>query len=122
MAKILIVEDNEMNMLLFSDLLKTQGYDIVPCSDGAEAQQAVERERPDLVLMDIQLPGMSGVDITKAIRRTPSIADTRIIAVSAFALPGDAEKMLAEGFDAYLSKPIAIPQFFETVKKELAAA
>lgn len=122
MAKILIVEDNEMNMRLFSDLLKTKGHQITECLEGTKAVALAEEIKPDLILMDIQLPETSGVALQQQIRTIPSIAKTRIVAVSAFAMKGDAEKLLKTGFDDYLSKPISIPLFFETVEKNLAAS
>ncbi|MBQ9738338.1 MAG: response regulator [Alphaproteobacteria bacterium] len=119
MAKILIVEDNEMNMRLFSDLLKTKGHDITECLDGTEALELIKSIKPDLILMDIQMPKISGLAVTAQIRETPEIADTRIVAVSAFAMKGDEEKILEAGCDAYISKPISIPLFFQTVEENL---
>lgn len=119
MSKILIVEDNEMNMRLFSDLLKTKGYEIIECLEGPKALDIVKSEKPDLILMDIQMPEISGLEVTAQIRKTPEIADTRIVAVSAFAMSGDKEKILAAGCNDYISKPISIPLFFETVEKNL---
>ncbi len=120
MSKILIVEDNEMNMRLFSDLLKTKGYEVVECLEGTKALDIVKAQKPDLVLMDIQMPEISGLEVTAQIRQTPEVAHTRIVAVSAFAMTGDEEKILSAGCDAYISKPISIPLFFETVEKNLA--
>ena len=119
MTKIMIVEDNEMNMRLFSDLLKTKGYTIIECPEGTKALETAKQERPDLILMDIQMPEISGIEVTGLIRKDPDIQKTKIIAVSAFAMDGDAEKILASGVDAYISKPISIPLFFETVDKNL---
>ncbi len=122
MAKILIVEDNEMNMRLFSDLLKTKGHTVTECLDGTEALELVKSVKPDLILMDIQMPKISGLAVTAQIRKTPEIADTRIVAVSAFAMKGDEEKILEAGCDAYISKPISIPLFFQTVEENLKKA
>ena len=119
MAKILIVEDNEMNMRLFSDLLKTKGHDITECLEGLQALDIAKKLKPDLVLMDIQMPKISGLAVTEQIRNTPEIAKTKIVAISAFAMVGDEEKILAAGCDAYISKPISIPLFFETIDKNL---
>ncbi|MGN1063365.1 MAG: response regulator [Alphaproteobacteria bacterium] len=119
MAKILIVEDNEMNMRLFSDLLKTKGHEVTECSEGTQALDMAEKLRPDLILMDIQMPKISGLAVTQQIRKTPNIADTRIVAVSAFAMKGDEEKILAAGCNAYISKPISIPSFFRTIEDNL---
>ncbi len=119
MAKILIVEDNEMNMRLFSDLLQTKGHQIIECPEGTKALETALKEKPDLILMDIQMPEISGIAVTQLIRQTPEIANTTIIAVSAFAMKGDEERILAAGCNAYISKPISIPLFFETVENNL---
>ena len=119
MASILIVEDNEMNMRLFSDLLQTKGYSVTECLDGTLALDIAKKLKPDLILMDIQMPKISGLAVTQQIRQTPEIADTPIVAISAFAMKGDEEKILAAGSNAYISKPISIPLFFETVEKNI---
>ena len=115
MTKVLVVEDNEMNMRLFSDLLKTKKYEVFECMQGSKALGMVKKIHPDLVLMDIQMPEISGIDITKMIRETPAIAQTPILAVSAFAMKSDEERILKAGVNGYISKPISIPLFFETV-------
>jgi len=122
MAKILIVEDNEMNMRLFSDLLQTKGHKIIECLEGTKALALAKKQKPDLILMDIQMPEISGLAVTKLIRETPAIAHTKIVAVSAFAMKGDEERILAAGCDAYISKPIEIPSFFATVEANLQPA
>ena len=119
MAKILIVEDNEMNMRLFSDLLKTKGHEVIECPEGLQALELTKNSRPDLILMDIQMPRISGLAVTEQIRKTPEIKDTKIVAVSAFAMKGDEEKILAAGCNAYISKPISIPLFFQIIDKNL---
>ena len=119
MTKILIVEDNEMNMRLFSDLLQSKAYTVFECMDGAKALSIAKKVKPDLVLMDIQMPGMDGLTITKKIRKTPDISKTPVIAVTAFAMEGDAERILASGVNAYISKPIAVPAFFRTIEDTL---
>ena len=119
MAKILIVEDNEMNMRLFSDLLKTKGHDITECLEGTQALEITKNLKPDLILMDIQMPKISGLAVTEQIRNTPEISKTKIVAISAFAMIGDKEKILDAGCDDYISKPISIPLFFETIEKNL---
>lgn len=108
-----------MNMRLFSDLLKTKGYDVIECLEGIKALEIVKAEKPNLILMDIQMPEISGLEVTAQIRSTPEVANTRIVAVSAFAMSGDKEKILAAGCNDYISKPISIPLFFETVEKNL---
>ena len=120
MSKILIVEDNEMNMRLFSDLLKSKGYDVLQCMDGKKALGLVEENKPDLVLMDIQMPGISGLEVTALIRKTPSVAKTKIIAVTAFAMKGDEQKIIDGGCDGYIAKPIAVADFLSTVDSFLS--
>ena len=119
MPTVLIVEDNEMNMRLFSDLLKTKKYRVIECLEGKKALNIVKKMKPDLILMDIQMPEISGLEVTAQRRNTPAVAGTKIIAVSAFAMKGDEERILQAGCDAYISKPISIPLFFETVEKYL---
>ncbi len=119
MAKILIVEDNEMNMRLFSDLLKSKGYDILQCMDGKKALDIVKAERPDLVLMDIQMPEISGLEVTALIRKTPEVKDTKIVAVTAFAMKGDEQKIIDGGCNGYIAKPIAVVDFLATVDRYL---
>jgi two-component system cell cycle response regulator DivK len=117
--KILIVEDNDLNLKLFRDLLEANGYLTVETKDGMKATDLVRMEKPDLILMDIQLPEISGLDVTRKIKADKSIADIPIIAVTAFAMKDDEEKILRAGCEAYISKPISIMHFLETVKKFL---
>ena len=119
MSLILVVEDNDLNRRLFVDLLNTRGHTILEATDGPTALQLVKEKQPELVLMDIQLPTVSGLEITQQIRKMTDIQQPRIVAVSAFALKQDADKALAAGCDDYISKPIAIGPFFETVEKNL---
>ncbi len=120
MSKILIVEDNPMNMRLFVDLLQAQNYEVFQCFEGIKAFDMVMDIRPDLILMDIQLPVISGLEITEKIRQNPIISSIPIIAITAFAMKGDEKMMLEKGCNAYISKPISVPYFLETVKKYLA--
>ena len=120
MAKILIVEDNELNRRLFSDLLKTRGYQVFECLEGRFDLNYVRQIRPDLILMDIQMPDIDGLTATRMIRETPEIADTKVIAVTAFAMEGDRERILSGGCNGYLAKPISIPSFFQTVDEILS--
>ena len=115
MTKILIVEDNEMNMRLFSDLLKSKGYEVLQCLEGKKALDMVIKNHPDLILMDIQMPEISGLDVTALIRQTPEIKDTKIIAVTAFAMKGDEQKILDGGCNGYIAKPISVSDFLSTV-------
>ncbi len=114
--KILIVEDNELNMKLFQDLLKTSGYDVVGTRNGTDALALARSERPDLILMDIQLPEVSGLDVTRWIKEDDDLADIPVIAVTAFAMKGDEERIREGGCEAYISKPISVARFLETVR------
>jgi two-component system, cell cycle response regulator DivK len=116
---VLIVEDNELNMKLFHDLVQSLGCKILQTRNGIEALGLVREHNPDLVIMDIQMPEVSGLDVTRWIREDKSIAHTPIVAVTAFAMKGDEERIRAVGCDAYLSKPIAIMPFLQTVKHYL---
>ncbi len=117
MSTVLIVEDNEMNVRLFSDLLKSKGYGVIACTDSTKAVQTIKENRPDVVLMDIQMPEISGLELTKRIRADKSIRETKIVAVSAFAMDEDIERIRAAGCDDYISKPIEINSFFKTVEQ-----
>ena len=121
MSVILVIEDNDLNRRLFVDLLSTQGHTVLEATDGKEALKLVKQKQPQLVLMDIQLPSISGLEVTRAIRKMSDIKQPKIIAISAFALKQDADKALEAGCDDYLSKPIAITSFFDTINKNLDA-
>ena len=112
---ILIVEDNELNMKLFNDLLQAHGYDTLQTKDGREAVSLIEAHRPDLILMDIQLPKISGLEITRQIKEQDALKHIPVIAVTAFAMKGDEEKIMEGGCDGYIAKPISVPIFLETV-------
>jgi len=113
---VLIVEDNELNMKLFRDLLVANGYETLGTSHGVEALELTRQHHPDLILMDIQLPEVSGLEVTRWIKEDPDIADIPVVAVTAFAMKGDEEKILQGGCEAYLAKPISVGLFIETVK------
>jgi two-component system cell cycle response regulator DivK len=117
--RILIVEDNELNLKLFRDLLSANGYDTLETKDGVEAVSLTRNMQPDLILMDIQLPEISGLDITQKIKADPELKHIPIIAVTAFAMKDDEEKILAAGCEAYISKPISIEHFLTTIKQFL---
>ena len=104
--KILIVEDNENNRCLFRDILVFYGFDISVASDGQEGLDMARKLMPDLILMDIQMPGMDGMTATGILKGDPATSGLRIIALTSFAMRGDQEKLLAAGFYGYLSKPI----------------
>ena len=113
---VLIVEDNELNMKLFHDLLDAHGYQTLQTKDGMEALAMVRQHRPDLILMDIQLPEVSGLEVIKWIKEDDNLRSIPVVAVTAFAMKGDEEKMREGGCDAYIAKPISVGKFIETVK------
>ena len=118
MAKtVLIVEDNELNMKLFRDLLEAHGYQTSGTSNGVEALELVRKMRPDLILMDIQLPQVSGLEVTRWIKDDPELRTIPVVAVTAFAMKGDEERIREGGCEAYLSKPISVGKFIETVRR-----
>ncbi|HSR75907.1 MAG TPA: response regulator [Xanthobacteraceae bacterium] len=122
MAKtVLIVEDNELNMKLFHDLLEAHGYVTVGTRNGSEALDLARRHRPDLILMDIQLPEVSGLDVTKWLKADPVLKSIPVVAVTAFAMKGDEERIREGGCEAYLSKPISVAKFIDTVRQFLGA-
>ena len=117
MAKtVLIVEDNELNMKLFNDLLEAHGFRTVQTRSGVEAVDLTRTHRPDLILMDIQLPEVSGLQVMQWIKDDETLRHIPIIAVTAFAMKGDEEKIRQAGCEAYLSKPISVVKFLETVR------
>ncbi|MGH6796727.1 MAG: response regulator [Methylocella sp.] len=116
---ILIVEDNELNMKLFNDLLEAHGYKTVQTRSGVEAVELARRHKPDLILMDIQLPEVSGLQVTQCIKDAEDLRHIPVVAITAFAMKGDEEKIRQGGCEAYLSKPISIGKFLETVRDYL---
>jgi len=119
MAKILIVEDSPDNMKLFSTILGLKGHEVTGLPGGEGLLEAVERTRPDLVLMDIQLPGKDGFALLREIRRSPFPA-SRVIALTAHAMTGDRERALEAGFDGYITKPIDIRSFPDQIQRALS--
>lgn len=119
---VMIVEDNELNMKLFHDLLEANGYRTIQTRNGNEALDLARTHKPDLILMDIQLPEISGLDVTRWIKEDETIRHIPVIAVTAFAMKGDEERIRAGGCEAYLSKPISVAKFIETVRHFLGAA
>jgi two-component system cell cycle response regulator DivK len=105
--KVLIVEDNPQNMKLLEMLLRAKDYILLKAYDGEEALDMAIREQPDLIVMDMQLPKMSGLEVTKRLRQTPVFSHTPIIALTAYAMRGDKERFMEAGCNAYLSKPIS---------------
>lgn len=116
---VLIVEDNELNMKLFHDLLDAHGYATLQTKDGMEALKIARDQKPDLILMDIQLPEVSGLEVTKWIKEDDNLKQIPVIAVTAFAMKGDEEKIREGGCEAYISKPISVTTFIETVRNFL---
>ena len=123
MAKtVLVVEDNELNMKLFHDLLEASGYNILQTRSGLEAIDIAREHRPDLILMDIQLPEVSGLEVTKWIKEDDDLRAIPVIAVTAFAMKGDEERIRQGGCEAYISKPISIATFLDAVRRHLGEA
>jgi two-component system cell cycle response regulator DivK len=118
MAKtILIVEDNELNMKLFHDLLEAHNFKTLQTRDGNDALALAKEHHPDLILMDIQLPGVSGLEITRQIKADDEIKSIPIVAVTAFAMKGDEDRIRESGCEAYIAKPIHIDELISTVQR-----
>jgi two-component system cell cycle response regulator DivK len=120
--KVMIVEDNELNMKLFRDLIEASGYETVRTRNGLEALDLARAHHPDLILMDIQLPEVSGLEVTKWLKEDDELHKIPVIAVTAFAMKGDEERIRQGGCEAYISKPISVPRFIETIKSYLGDA
>ena len=112
---ILIVEDNKLNMMLFNDLLRANGYSTLQSNDGTDAIALTEEHRPDLILMDIKLPIKSGLEITRMIKEIEELRCIPVIAVTAFASREEEDQIIESGCDGYVAKPISVPNFLETV-------
>lgn len=120
MAKtVLIVEDNDLNMKLFNDLLQANGYRTLQTKDGREAVDIARAHHPDLILMDIQLPEISGLEITRILKEDSDLRGIPVIAVTAFAMKGDEEKIREGGCEGYIAKPISVANFLQTVARFL---
>jgi len=117
--KVLVVEDNELNMKLFHDLLEAHGYQTVQTRNGNEVLDLARSEKPDLILMDIQLPEVSGLDVTRWLKSDAELKNIPVIAVTAFAMKGDEQKIREGGCEDYISKPISVTGFIETIQKYL---
>jgi two-component system cell cycle response regulator DivK len=117
--KVLIVEGNELNMKLFHDLLEAHGFSTVQTRNGMEAVGMAREHSPDLILLDIQLPEISGLEVTKQLKQDDDLKDIPIIAVTAFAMKGDEEKIREGGCEAYIAKPISVSTFMDTIQKVL---
>ncbi len=119
---VLIVEDNELNMKLFHDLLAAHGYRTIQTRNGFEALELARKHRPDLILMDIQLPEVSGLEVTKWLKDDDELRHIPVVAVTAFAMKGDEERIRSGGCEAYISKPISVMTFLETVRRFIGQA
>ena len=115
-GKVLVVEDNELNMRLFCDLLGAYGFTTFQCRDGAKAVEIARKEVPDLIIMDIQLPEVSGLDITRWLKDDKKVAHIPVLAVTAFAMRADEQRVREDGCEGYLSKPIQIASFIRAVE------
>lgn len=120
--KILVVEDNELNLKLFCDLLRAHGYEAEPVRDGREALDRARAFGPDLVVMDIQMPHVSGLELIERFKADPALKDRPIMAVTAYAAKGDEERIREAGAEGYVSKPISVIRFIEAVQALLDAA
>lgn len=118
--RVLIVEDNELNMKLFNDLLEANNYLTIQTRSGVEAVELTRTHRPDLILMDIQLPEVSGLEVIRWIKDDEALRHIPVIAITAFAMKGDEDKVRQSGCEAYLSKPISVVKFLETVRNYLS--
>ncbi len=114
---VLVVEDNDINMRLFHDVLETRGYTVLQAKDGLEGWRMAREHRPDLILMDIKLPDVSGLEVTKRLKDDEDLKSIPVIAITAFATAGDEEKIWEGGCDAYIVKPISHPNFLQTVER-----
>jgi two-component system, cell cycle response regulator DivK len=117
LGTVLIVEDNELNMKLFHDLLTAHGYRTLQTRNGMDAMRMAREHMPDLILMDIQLPEVSGLEVTKWLKDDDALRHIPVVAVTAFAMRGDEDRMRQGGCEAYISKPISIASFIDTVRK-----
>ena len=118
---VLVVEDNETNMKLFRDVLQATGYRTLEATTGEDALDLAAEHAPDLVLMDSQLPGIDGFETLRRLRAGERTAGTRVVALTAQAMAGDRERFLEAGFDGYLSKPVDLREFIETVRRYCGA-
>ena len=114
---VLVVEDNVLNMKLFHDLLQAYGYNVLQTGDGMEALRLARQHRPDMIIMDIQLQDISGLEVTKWLKDDETLKTIPVVAITAFAMKGDEERYLEGGCDAYIAKPISIANFLQTVER-----
>jgi two-component system cell cycle response regulator DivK len=119
---VLIVEDNELNMKLFHDLLDAHGYRTIQTRNGLDAVALARQHMPQLILMDIQLPEVSGLEVTRMLKQDDVLRDIPVVAVTAFAMKGDEERIRSGGCEAYISKPISVATFLDTVRRFIGDA
>lgn len=118
-TKVLVIEDNPMNMELATDLLRIHGHEVLQARTADEALRVLQGEIPDLILMDIQLPGLNGLDLTKSLKEDRRTKEIPIIAITAYAMMGDDERAFEAGCDGYIPKPINFEQFSQVVEEVL---
>jgi two-component system cell cycle response regulator DivK len=114
---VLVIEDDYISTKLFRQALESRGYNVLQAKDGMEGWRIAREHRPDLILMDIRLPGVSGLEVTKWLKADETLKSVPVIAITAFAMEGDEEKMLEGGCDAYIPKPISVPDFLQAVER-----
>jgi len=119
-ARILIIDDNATNLKLVAYLVKAHGFEVMTALDAETAQACIRARRPDLILMDLQLPGIDGLELTRMLRADPETSRIPILAVTAYAMKGDQEKALAAGCDDYITKPIDTRSLPDTIRRHLA--
>ena len=119
MRKILVVEDNERNRKLLRTILRFRGFEVIECDDGAPSLELARKHKPVLVLMDIELPTMDGITALAKLRGDPQTRDIPVFAVTASVTPSERDRVVAAGFNAYISKPIDVDKFGETIEKFL---
>ena len=119
---VLLIEDNEQNRYLATFLLEKQGYEVVSAAAGPQGVELAERLRPRIILLDIQLPGMDGYAVARALRENPALRDTPIVAVTSYAMAGDREKTIAAGCTGYMEKPIDPETFVAEIERHLETA
>ena len=115
MGRILVAEDNAANLELMREILDIQGHEIIEAHDGSEALLQAELAKPDLILLDVNMPVLNGFEVLERLRANPQLAAIKVVALTAYAMRGDREKALEAGFDGYLTKPIDIQTLTETI-------
>ena len=116
---VMIVEDNELNMKIFGDILDAHGYQTIRIPDGEQALETARSRHPDLIVMDIQLPGVSGLEVTRRLKQDDELKSIPVVAVTAFAMKGDEDRIRDGGCEAYIAKPVRIEELLETVRQFL---